>query len=176
MDVLHKIVDRFNTLMILVGKLLLIAMTVLTCIQVFFRYVLNSSIRWSEEVPLIMMVWFGFISLAIGVKKKLHISIELLFGKMPPKVQFVMLKFVDLSIFAFGVIMIYYGGKLASITMSSTMPATKMPTGYLYGIVPLSGILVAYYSLISLLGLEKNSVGEDEVSDALKNLKLGGKS
>ncbi|PKM49660.1 MAG: TRAP transporter small permease [Firmicutes bacterium HGW-Firmicutes-7] len=175
MNVFRKVVDQFHELMVSFGKLLLILMTVLTCIQVFCRYVLDFSIRWSEEVPLIMMVWFGFISLAIGVKKKLHISIEVFFNIFPDYIKKWLLKFVDLSIMTFGIIMVVYGWKLAAITMQSTMPATKMPTGYLYGIVPLSGILVTYDSFMNLLGLNKSDEKEDEVSEALKSLSLGGK-
>ncbi|PKM93971.1 MAG: TRAP transporter small permease [Firmicutes bacterium HGW-Firmicutes-1] len=174
MNVVRKVVDRFHELMVGFAKLLLVLITALTCIQVFCRYILDFSIRWSEEVPLIMMVWFGFISLAIGVKKKLHISIEVFSRLFPENIQKWIGKFVDLSIMIFGIIMIIYGWKLAAITMNSTMPATKMPTGYLYGIVPLSGILVTYDSFINLLGLNQSDVQEDEVSEALKSLSLGG--
>ncbi len=174
MNVIRKTVDQLHKVMVIIGQILLVLITVLTCVQVFCRYVLDFSLRWSEEVPLIMMVWFGFISLAIGVKKKLHISIELFFRMFPLSVQKVLLKFVDLSILIFGIIMIVYGWKLAGLMMASTMPATKMPTGYLYAIVPISGVFVAFDSLMNLLGLNQDDK-EDEVSDALNSLSLGGK-
>lgn len=174
MNQLKKVVDQLQQGMVIIGEILLVLITALTCIQVFCRYVLHFSLRWSEEVPLIMMVWFGFISLAIGVKKGLHISIELFFRMFPESVQKVMQKFVDLCILIFGIIMVVFGWKLAAAMMTSTMPATKMPTGYLYGILPVSGVFVAFYSLMRILGLEKNE-NEDEVSDALNSLSLGGK-
>jgi len=173
MNVFRKVVDKFHQLMVSIGKLLLILMTVLTCIQVFCRYVLDFSIRWSEEVPLIMMVWFGFISLAIGVRRRLHIAIEVFYSLFPDHIKVWIQRFVDLSMMIFGIIMVVFGWQLTVVTMKSTMPATKMPTGYLYGIVPVSGILVTYYSFMNLIGHGYDDQ-EDEVSEALKNLSLGG--
>lgn len=176
MNQLRKVVDQLHKGMVVLGQFLLILITLLTCIQVFCRYVLDFSLRWSEEVPLIMMVWFGFISLAIGVKKKLHISIEVFFKMFPKSVQKILLKFVDFTVLIFGVIMVVYGWQLTVIMMGSTMPATKMPTGYLYAIVPLSGIFVVFDSLMGLLGLNEVETDETEVSEALKSLSLGGKN
>ncbi|PKM58223.1 MAG: TRAP transporter small permease [Firmicutes bacterium HGW-Firmicutes-3] len=178
MNQIRKIVDQLHKVMVVLGQIMLVLITILTCIQVFSRYVLNFSLRWSEEVPLIMMVWFGFIALALGVKKKLHISIELFFRMFPEPIQKILLKFVDLCILTFGVIMVVYGWQLAMVMMASTMPATKMPTGYLYIVVPISGVFVVFDSLMELLGLIENEEEgqDDEVIESLKSLSLGGKN
>ena len=181
MDLIRKIMLSLHHVMVFIGKVLLVLITVITCIQVFCRYVLDFSLRWSEEVPLIMMVWFGFIALAIGVRKKIHISIELFFNMFPSIIQKILLKFVDLLIMAFGIVMVYYGWKLSAAMMLSTMPATKMPTGYLYAVVPVSGVFVTFHSLMSLLGISHDEDTKDEdddveVEESLQNLSLGGKS
>lgn len=175
MNLLRNSVNTLHKGMVLLGQIMLIIITLLTCVQVFCRYVLDFSLRWSEEVPLILMVWFGFISLAIGVKKKLHICIELFFRMFPESIQKVISKFVDLCILVFGMVMIVFGWKLAAVMMASTMPATKMPTGYLYAIVPISGVFVVFDSFMNLLNLNQDQ-SEDEVSDALNSLNLGGKN
>lgn len=144
-------VQFIERIMVILAKVMIIAMVTITSVQVFCRYVLNFSIRWSEEVPLILMVWFGFISMAIGVKNKLHISIEFFYSLMPPKAQAVMERVVDLVTLLFGGCMVYYGFKLSVFTMTSTMPATKLPTGWLYAIIPIAGILIVYESIMSIL-------------------------
>lgn len=155
MKVFDRIFHMFHQIMVFIAKIMILGMVIITAVQVFCRYVLDFSIRWSEEVPLILMVWFGFIAMAIGVKKRLHISIELFFSMFPEKVQKVVLKVVDVFILIFGIIMIYYGYKLASVTMTSTLPATKMPTGYLYGVIPLAGIMITYDTFMDLIGHTK---------------------
>jgi len=46
-------------------------------VNVFFRYVLNRGIFWSEEVATISFVWSVFIGAAACHKHKMHISIDL---------------------------------------------------------------------------------------------------
>ena len=69
-----NVVDRFfNRLMdfcMLLAKLMLLAMTIIICVHVFYRYALNRAIRWSEEITMMMMVYMGFFSIAYGVKHR----------------------------------------------------------------------------------------------------------
>ena len=162
MKVINKGFYYIHQGLVWIAKMMMLAMVIIVAVQVFCRYVLDFSIRWSEEVPLILMVWFGFISMAIGVKKRLHISIELFFSLMPEKMQFIVLKLVDLLVALFGACMVYYGYKLAMFTMSSTLPATKLPTGFLYMVIPVAGVLITYDTLMDLLGLDKIEDGGEE--------------
>ena len=52
----------------ILAKILLVVMTIIICIHVFYRYVLNRSIRWSEEITMMMMgcTW-GFLVSTYGV-------------------------------------------------------------------------------------------------------------
>lgn len=166
MKKIEKFFYFFNKVMVFLAQLMLIAMSLVTCSQVFTRKVFNYSIRWSEEVPLILMIWFGFIAMAIGVREYLHISIEVIYKLFPPKMQKVVEKFAYLMVAAFGVFMVIWGWDLTTKMMTSTMAATKMPRGYLYIVMPFSGLLIAYYSIMDVLGVKryegKKKDGEDE--------------
>jgi len=163
MKTIDWLFHKLHFLMVQLAKLMILGMVIITAIQVFSRYVLNTSIRWSEEVPLILMVWFGFISMAIGVKKRLHISIELFYNMFPKPMQRVVNKLVDALLLLFGLIMIYYGFRLAGLTMTSTLPATKMPTGYLYGIIGIAGVMIVYDTFMDLIGHVKLDEAPDKV-------------
>lgn len=152
---INKVFYLIHQGLVQLAKSMMIAMTLIVFVQVVCRYVFNFSIRWSEEVPLILMVWFGFISMAIGVKKRLHISIELFYNMFPEALQKVILKVVDLLVMSFGICMVVFGYKLAMFTMTSTLPATKLPTGWLYMAIPVAGLLISYDSLMDLLGIDK---------------------
>lgn len=155
MTALKKAVNWLHLFFVTIAKIMLVFMTLLISVQVFCRYVLDFSIMWSEEVALLLMVWFGFISLAIGVSKKLHISIELFTNNLPEVVQKIVFKFCDVAILFFGVVMVIYGNKLMQTTMSSTLPATGLPSGITYAVIPIAGILVVYHSLMDLLGFDQ---------------------
>ncbi len=137
------------------AKLVLLVIVLIVSAQVFSRKVLNTSIRWSEEVALLLMVWMAFISMAIGVEKDLHIAIVMFFNKFPKKVQFVITKVNTVATLFFGVILVVYGSRLVSSTMSSTLPATQWPAGILYLMMPVSGVFIIYFTVLSLFGLDR---------------------
>ena len=152
MNMVHLIVGYFAILQ-------LVALVVLISMQVFCRYVLGFSISWVEEVSLILVIWFSFIAMAIGVKNHLHISIELFTMFLPERIQHgVIAKIASLCIILIGIVMMYYGALLAENGLTSTLPATNWPSAVEYIIVPFVGFLITYDALMDLCGLDK---GED---------------
>lgn len=59
-----------------IGCVLSIALIV--SISVFFRYVLNNSITWSEEISKYIMVWLVFVGAPVAMVQSRHIAIEIL--------------------------------------------------------------------------------------------------
>jgi len=144
------------------AKILLVAMVVLIFSNVFMRYVLNSGIPWSEEVSIVIVVWFTFISLALGVKHRLHISLCLLPERISPRTDFILAKLTDLVTLFLGYTMIRYGWILVLFTSRSILPATEFPASVMYFPLVLSGILVLYEGFMNLFGLEKDDADMDE--------------
>ncbi len=64
------------------------AMLVIATAQVFFRYVVNYSISWSQDLLTYMLIWSVFIGISLAVKKRKHIKVELAFVLLPEKSQF----------------------------------------------------------------------------------------
>ncbi|MGI5976761.1 MAG: TRAP transporter small permease [Candidatus Limivicinus sp.] len=137
------------------SKFVLIVIVVVVSAQVFSRKILHSSIRWSEELTLVLMVWMAFISMAIGVRENLHIAIEMFFNKLPVKAQKFFNSLNNLFISVVGIVLLVYGIILIKYTTNSTLPATKLPACTLYLMLPVGGFFIAYYSLLRLFGLER---------------------
>lgn len=158
----NKILDAITTgfdwiyrILLEYSKLVLLVIVVIVTAQVFSRKVLNSSIRWSEEVTLVLMVWMAFISMAIGVEKNLHICIEMFFKHFPKVVQNVLNFINNLLVLLVGGVLLVYGVKLIQYTSTSTLPATQWPACTLYLMMPVGGFFIVYFSLLRLLGLER---------------------
>lgn len=81
---LNRIVDVIDWLAKLVGAVLAILMTGVMLAQVFFRYVLNDSLPWSEELSVYFMIWAIFIGAAIVMRNWQHTRITV-FAKMLPR-------------------------------------------------------------------------------------------
>ena len=55
---------------------LLAVMTGVVVASVFFRYVLNSSLTWAEDVSLMMMIWMAFLVAPTAYRHGANVSLE----------------------------------------------------------------------------------------------------
>ncbi len=148
---LRLILKPIRQVFLLIGRLLellamgmLVAMVIIICYQVVLRFVFNQSPSWSEEIAIVLMIWFGILSIPIGVKHNLHIGIEFLYSKCPPPVQYVVSRAIYLLLAGFGVFMIVYGLELTQFMTMSTLPATKLPSAVEYVVIPIAGVMLIY--------------------------------
>jgi len=147
--VLNKIDD-------IIEYICMATLVILVCIifyQVFTRYILGFTPRWSEETAVILMIWLGFITTAIGVKKGTHLSISALVDLFPKQVKKVVFYFDELAVMIFGIFLFIFGKQLSADTMSSTLPATQLPSGVLYAVLPVCGLLIIIYTIVRILNL-----------------------
>ena len=133
---------------------LLVGMAIIIIINVFMRYILNSGLRWGEEVAKLFMVWFTFIAMAIGVKQGLHISLHLLPKKLPDSLDKILLFLKNIITFLIASVFFVYGIKLVQFTSRSIMPATEWPSSILYLILPIAAVLIASEALMDIFGIE----------------------
>lgn len=160
---LVKLVNTIHVSFVYLAMALLIGITLITSINVFMRFVLNSGIFWAEEVTKILVVWFTYIAMAIGVKQGLHISLQLLPKNMPATAVILLKILKDIVIMAIAIVMIIYGIKLIGFTSRSIMPATEWPSSILYMILPISGILIIFESIMDLFNIEDSAEKIEEI-------------
>jgi len=129
---------------------MLLGMAGIICYQIFLRFVFNHSPSWAEEVAICLMIWFGILSIPLGVQHGLHISIEYLYRKFPIRGQYVLSRFIHLLVAGFGVFMLVCGIQLVQFMSMSTLPATKLPSSVEYIVIPISGVLLIVNALEQL--------------------------
>jgi len=61
------------------------AIAVIVAAGVFFRYVLNDSLSWAEELSKFCMLWLVFVGAPIALRIGNHIAIEILPGALPER-------------------------------------------------------------------------------------------
>ena len=154
---LKSIVNNCYRLFLWIEKLLehiamvmLIAMVLIICYQVGLRFFFNQSPSWSEEIAIVLMIWFGMLSIPIGVKLNLHIGIEYIFNQFPKRVQKVVESFIFILICLFGGLMLFYGIELVEFMSMSTLPATKLSSAVEYIVIPISGGMLIFVALEQL--------------------------
>lgn len=152
MNQIRKAIHGLDRLVEWIGAYLMVVMVAIVTWQVFSRYVLHHTPAWSEEVVLLLMMWFGFLSIVIGFRHRLHLRISLLVDKFPKPVQKVVDKLTDILVVGFGVLLVVEGYKFVVLTWSSTLPVTKLPQGIQYLVIPIAGVLTILYGLLWVFG------------------------
>ncbi|MFO8063682.1 MAG: TRAP transporter small permease [Spirochaetia bacterium] len=151
----RRAINVLFLVLITVAKLMIVGMTLLIGLLVFMRYVMGSGIRWANEFALVLQVWFTFIAMALGVRKGLHISINIMPQGLSGRVNWVLSRLHALAIIGVGVVMVVYGEQLVVSTMRSVLPALGLRSGYLYLALPVGGALIVLESILNLFGIDR---------------------
>ncbi len=139
-------------------------MTLIICYQVVSRFAFNYTPPWIQPLSLLLMVWIGFIGLAIGIQDNTHIKINLFVSKMPERLQKVIRALQRILAFVFGVFMLIEGSKFSYSMKDSSISGINTPSAVLYVVVPIAGLLVTIYLLFECFGKWK-AIGDEEVEE-----------
>ena len=138
--------------------LILVLMLVSVIWQVFSRFVLRAPSTITDEVSSFSLIWVGLLGAAYAAGKNLHLAIDLIPENVVKKRQnlFNGIVFISIAFFAFTV-MIIGGFRLVQLSFQfgQTSATLEIPLGFIYMVVPISGILICYYSIDTLLNLRK---------------------
>jgi C4-dicarboxylate transporter DctM subunit len=91
--------------------LVMTVMLVVVTLQVWYRFVLNDPLAWSEELARYLFVWISFIGSAVGVRMNVHLGIDLIEKIMTPMGHKILSVIVNGLIQVFLLIVIFWGIK-----------------------------------------------------------------
>ncbi|MFK7932249.1 MAG: TRAP transporter small permease [Saprospiraceae bacterium] len=121
--------------------------------QVFGRYVLGRSFSFTEEFARFALIWLSILGAAYLNGKREHLSMDFLLRKLEPEQLSKRMQIIEILMFVFAlVVMVIGGGNLVYTTLylGQTSPAMQVSLGYVYAIVPLSGLLIMFFSIYNI--------------------------
>jgi len=133
---------------------LLAGLTVVVCLGVFFRYVLNSSLVWYDEFASYLLVWLTFFGTVVAAYHRRHIGFELVVDWLPPRAQRAVEFVAELAVLGFQFVLLYYGWILTQKMGDET--AISLPwikVAWVTSVLPLTGGLMLLISLTRLAGI-----------------------
>lgn len=138
--------------------LILVLMLVSVVWQVFSRFILRNPSTITDEISSFSLIWVGLLGAAYAAGKNLHLAIDLIPEDVVKKRQslFNGIVFISIAFFALTV-MIIGGFRLVQLSFQfgQTSATLQIPLGFIYMVVPISGILICYYSIDTLLNQRK---------------------
>ena len=133
-----------------------IAMVVLTCWQVFTRYVLQNPSSWSEELVSYLFAWASLLGASLVTGERGHMNIPIVLEKFSPAVQKLLNIFGELVAFAFSAIILVYGGvTITQLAMGQMTSSLGVQVGVFYVVMPLCGILNMIYTVLNIADICK---------------------
>lgn len=126
--------------------------------QVFSRYVLSSPSSFTDELAGYLLIWVSLLGAAYVAGKKEHLAIDILLQKSGAKRKKVLEIIIQCIILAFALTVMVVGGTWLVYTrfvLGVKSAAIQIPLGYVYTVLPLSGLIIVYYSSIHLGDLLK---------------------
>ena len=129
---------------IIKGILIAIVATfiVIVFVQVIFRYVLNNSLPWSEELARILFTQMIFLAAPIAVLEKRHIAVDLILQMLPRSAKRWMFVLINALSFVFFCFLAMSGYTFATSNMHQVTAALAIPMGYLYMVIPVSCVMM----------------------------------
>lgn len=152
----------YNALLKIISRLFEFITGALLCaiVGIVFYTVVSSRVwnvtpPWANEIPLILVVWFGLLGAALGVRDKTHLAVEFLARALPPAGRAFVFRLSYALMLMFAAVMVTAGARLVLFVIENreTYPATKLPVGLCYTAIPVGGALIFLYALRHLIDL-----------------------
>ncbi len=129
--------------------------------QVFGRYVLNQSYSFTEEFARFALIWLSILGAAYLNGQREHLSMDFLIRQLSPEKKKRRLQIIEILMFLFAlVVMVIGGGNLVYTTLylGQISPAMHISLGYVYLIVPLSGLLIMFYAVYNFQNYNRQQI------------------
>lgn len=139
-----------NRLLALVTVGLVLSFLIVALAAVFYRYVLNDSLVWTEEFVRYSLFWTIMLGAAMLSYENGHLLIEAIHNWVPPGVSRLLTVVSHLMAIAFCAILVWQGYILLMRTTGTT-PALRIPMRWVYAAMPVGGVAIIIMTLNSLL-------------------------
>ena len=124
--------------------------------QVMSRYfamwrIIDSASSYTEELARYLLIWVGLLGAAYATGKKMHLAIDLLPSMVTGTKAILLNRVIRVIVITFALLGMVIGGSrlvYLSFLLGQTSAAMGLPIGYVYLVLPISGVLIIYYSIL----------------------------
>lgn len=118
--------------------------------QILARYIPALPGAFTDELARYLLIWVGVLGAAYASGQHMHLALDLLPEKLQGAAKSKLFIFINFLVGVFALLVMVIGGiRLMYITLylGQTSAALGIPLGYVYMVLPLSGLLIIYYSI-----------------------------
>ena len=125
--------------------------TVVGTYQIVVRYVFNSPSTVSEELLTYSFTWLALLA---GMKE--HMAMTYFADKINGKKRIILNLIIEVIVMLFAISVLIFGGiSITRLTMTQVTASLGIPMGYVYAVVPISGVITVIYNILNISELFK---------------------
>jgi TRAP-type transport system small permease protein len=151
-------VGRFDSFCELINRaveitiaLLLAATVIVAVLQVVFRYGLNSSLSWSEELARYLFIWVIFLGTSSAMRRRHHMAVEALASILPTIALRPLAAIVTIVSIAFFGVVLYTSLLLTENAIPQLSTALEISVAFVYVAAPIGAALTILHLLNQLV-------------------------
>jgi len=118
--------------------------------QVVSRYLLSSPSKFTDELAGFLLMWVALLGAAYVTGKRQHLALSLLMSKINSDNVKKLKVIIHFSTIMFAFFVMIIGGLWLIYTrfyLGQMSAVLQIPIGYVYMVLPLSGVFIVYYSI-----------------------------
>lgn len=160
---MKKIRKALDCLLNILAGTSFLAMTLLTCWQVFTRFILKNPSAWSEELISYLFAWASLLGALLVTGERGHMNIPILVEKLNPLGQKILNSFAELVALVFSVAILIYGGaQIYSLAMGQMTSSLGVAVGVFYILLPVCGVFSVVYTILNIVDIWNGTETERE--------------
>lgn len=160
MRLVEAFVARVNDSVRVLVVLAYAALIVNVSAAVFFRYVMNSSLVWAEELARYLFVWITFLAAGLGAGQNIHIGMDYLLSKLGDPARRWAQIAINCGVIVFLGVLIVVGVELAQFGTRSPSMLLGVRMSYVYAAVPIGAlVMLLNVALVTMRLLVEGSRG-----------------
>ena len=124
--------------------------------QVISRFILKDPASITEELSRFILIWVGILGSAYAYRKKSHLGFNLIVDKQTRATRRMLLTIVEILVITFSALALIVGGKelvVITLELDQISASLGIHMGLIYTVLPISGALFVFYSLINIYNL-----------------------
>lgn len=153
---MQAFMDKIGKVEYFLVAVMIAVMAIVNFLQVVFRYVIEGSLPWSEELLRFLFVWTTFLGAGIGVRKGAHLGLTIIVNNLPPKLKKFVVFINYLICIVFSAIIGMLGLSIVSMQAEFNVRSSAMvlPMYWISLAIPVSFALIILHFATLAMGYE----------------------
>lgn len=147
---LRRVSNAVNNVVSYTGMILFVILIFACVAQVFFRFVLNNSLSWTEELARYCFIWMHMIGASLLIEASGHATVTVILDLMHGAVRKVFDILIELIILFNGVVMLHSGWVLSYSSRNNLSTAMSVPMWMINSSVAVGGLLLVFHALVRI--------------------------